>query len=235
VKCNYCGKRKSAEEFYSTRPKCKRCVLAAHKVRRAVDPERTRERQRKWDAARRRRLGQKFTPRFSDPAERFWIKVKRTDASECWLWTAYRNVFGYGVFSGVRGKLVLAHRFAWTTAHGDIPDGAAILHHCDNPPCVNPSHLFLGDQPANVRDMIEKGRSRRSRGDSHWTRRNPEKLIGARNPNAKLSDKQVAQMRALWDAGGVTFAALGRQFGVDPSHARNIALRRKRVSETVPA
>lgn len=233
MKCNHCGKRKSADQFYSTRPQCKACVLAAQKRRQEADPEGHRERRRKWETARRRRLGEKFTPRLPT-AERFWNKVRRGDASECWPWTAYRNVHGYGLF-GLGPKLVLAHRFVWTITHGDIPDGAAILHHCDTPPCVNPSHLFLGDQPANVRDMISKGRDRKSIGDGHWTRRHPERLWGARNPNARLSDEQVAQMRVLWDAGGVTFVALGRQFGVNPTTARNIALRRKRVSETVPA
>ena len=92
---------------------------------------------------------------------RFWAKVQKTDS--CWLWTAAKNRFGYGRFM-LNGKVVRAHRVAWTLAYGQIPEGAGfhgtcVLHLCDNPMCVNPSHLVLGTQGENCRDMASKGRA----------------------------------------------------------------------------
>jgi hypothetical protein len=76
----------------------------------------------------------------------------------CWEWTAGRNEWNYGVFP-IRGRNVYAHRFAYTRWVGPIPEGQKVLHRCDNPPCVNPAHLFLGTQQANVDDMYAKGRA----------------------------------------------------------------------------
>jgi hypothetical protein len=87
--------------------------------------------------------------------ERFWEKVDKS--GNCWEWTAGTNGVGYGIiWSGVRREC--AHRVSWEFAHGTIPKGKWILHRCDNPGCVNPEHLFLGDSTANVRDMHRKGR-----------------------------------------------------------------------------
>lgn len=91
-------------------------------------------------------------------ADRFW---KHVDTSgDCWTWTAYRNVYGYGVV-GVRGsRTMLAHRAAYELAVGPIPAGYRILHTCDNPPCVNPAHLWVGTQLDNIADRQAKGRGR---------------------------------------------------------------------------
>ena len=92
---------------------------------------------------------------------RFWAKV---DASAgptgCWLWTGARFPAGYGAIK-IAGRPWGAHRVAWELVNGPIPDGLQSLHRCDNPPCVNPLHLFLGSQADNARDMVAKGRSRR--------------------------------------------------------------------------
>jgi hypothetical protein len=92
--------------------------------------------------------------------ERFWSKVDRT--GDCWLWVAHRNAQGYGQFAtgGHHGAQVSAHRFAWELTNGPVPDGMFVLHHCDNPPCVRPDHLFLGTQRDNVLDAWSKGRHR---------------------------------------------------------------------------
>ena len=88
---------------------------------------------------------------------RFWSKVVKADG--CWEWTAYRDPLGYGRLN-VDGVPVLAHRLAYELEHGAIPDGMCILHRCDNPPCVNPDHLWLGTQADNSLDMASKGRWR---------------------------------------------------------------------------
>jgi len=96
--------------------------------------------------------------------DRFLSKIDKTAPDGCWLWTAgkfspVRHGFGrYGAF-WVGGKMRYAHRVAWEIFIGDIPSDMNVLHSCDNPPCCNPEHLFLGTQLDNVRDMISKGRA----------------------------------------------------------------------------
>lgn len=110
------------------------------------------------------------TDTFSTTA-RFWSKVSVGRSSECWLWNGGANPEGYGRFK-VNGKLVLPHRFAYELRHGPILSngtyhGTVVLHKCDQPRCVNPSHLTLGSQQSNVRDMIEKGRANPTRSGHH--------------------------------------------------------------------
>jgi len=87
--------------------------------------------------------------------ERFWSKVYKTDT--CWLWIGHRLKAGYGVIS-VGGKNYLAHRLSYELNIGQIPEGKYICHKCDNPPCVNPEHFFVGDATANMQDASSKGR-----------------------------------------------------------------------------
>ena len=89
--------------------------------------------------------------------ERFWSKVEKGDF--CWNWTSAISRGGYGKFSVARSKWVEAHRVSYLIEHGSIPDEMFVLHKCDNPKCVRPSHLFLGTQEDNVNDCIEKGRA----------------------------------------------------------------------------
>ncbi|MGJ0510229.1 MAG: HNH endonuclease signature motif containing protein [Methylocystis sp.] len=90
------------------------------------------------------------------PEVRFWEKVIRGDG--CWEWTAAKSVRGYGTFGLRKGKMVPAHRMSWELTYGKIPDGLIVCHHCDNPECVRPDHLFLGTYSDNTQDMIRKGR-----------------------------------------------------------------------------
>jgi hypothetical protein len=90
--------------------------------------------------------------------ERFWSKVHKTPT--CWLWIAAKFSNGYGHFY-LEGRHCLAHRVSWELLVGPIPDGLLVCHNCpdgDNPGCVNPAHLWLGDDKANVQDMMRKGR-----------------------------------------------------------------------------
>ena len=87
---------------------------------------------------------------------RFWNKTKK-QKSGCWEWTGSKFKSGYGQVR-IKRKLARAHRIAWELVNGPIPKGMCVLHRCDNPPCVNPDHLFLGTQSENMQDMVEKDR-----------------------------------------------------------------------------
>ena len=114
-------------------------------------------------------------------ADRLFSKVLKTDG--CWLWMASVNNKGYGqilVEKTPRHTVGLVHRLSWELANGHIPAGMNVLHHCDTPRCVKPSHLFLGSQLANARDC--KAKMRHS--------------YGERNGHARLSADIVMQIRS---------------------------------------
>jgi len=115
----------------------------------------------------------------------------------CWRWTAATNRRGYGVIN-VEGAARLAHRVTYHVFRRAVPNDLCVLHHCDNPSCVNPSHLFLGTRADNARDMKRKGRS----------------AYGERNAHSKLTDKQRAEIRARYAAGNITQQALADEHGV---------------------
>lgn len=106
-----------------------------------------------------------------------------------------------------------AHRYAWLITNGPIPAGASVLHHCDNPPCVRPDHLFLGNALDNAQDKVQKGRLRY--GDAR----------GERNGKAKLTAADVIQLRAR-AAQGERQCDLARAFGITPQTTWNIINRR---------
>lgn len=98
--------------------------------------------------------------------KRFEDKYVPEPNSGCWLWVGASMDNGYGVFYVGHETLMLAHRASWTIRSGiPVPDGLLVCHHCDNPVCVNPDHLFLGTAKDNVIDCVAKGRSKLLRYD----------------------------------------------------------------------
>ena len=98
---------------------------------------------------RYKKWGDPLRTKYSGNEDRFWKNVDKTGA--CWLWKLDRNSSGHGRFR-VRRKLWLAHRYAYTIVRGPIPEGLQVNHLCDNPACVKPSHLVLGDHQQNKED-----------------------------------------------------------------------------------
>jgi hypothetical protein len=131
-------------------------------------------------------------------SKRFWAKVRKGDG--CWEWTASQQN-GYGAFGfGKRGQNVRAHRFSYFLAHGDVPDRKHVLHRCDNPRCVRPDHLFLGTDADNAADRDAKGR---------W-----HGGIGERAHKAKLTAREVVEIRQRYEEGGTSYPKLAREYGV---------------------
>jgi hypothetical protein len=158
--------------------------------------------------------------------ERFWAKVDRSGGPDaCWLWTAgtFRLRNGYGKFGAdpAASRTVYAHRFAYELSHGPIPPGLLVCHHCDNPPCCNPAHLFLGTIADNMRDMSDKGRAARQNDPTckwghAWTPENtrhvmspngrPGRVCRACNNEAGRESKRRSRAAARLQPGGVSSA-----------------------------
>lgn len=146
----------------------------------------------------------------------FWDRVEKTDG--CWPWKGAK-VSGYGKIT-ITGRIWRAHRRAWFLVNGPIPPALDVLHHCDNRPCCRPDHLFLGTNADNIADRVAKGRS--PRGDSHWSRRHPEKMArGEAVGGAKLTAAQVSEIRSRHAEGEASYS-LGPRFGVSPRTIRDI-------------
>ena len=118
----------------------------------------------------------------------FWRKVDRKSYGKCWEWIGCVGDSGYGQ-GGTRNNRYSAHRFSWELHYGEIPNGLLVCHHCDNPSCVNPKHLFIGTQKDNINDMDKKGRRKPHR-------ENP-KLRGENNINSKLTEEKVLEILKL--------------------------------------
>ena len=137
---------------------------------------------------------------------RFWGNIKLQE-SGCMEWQKYRDKKGYGAVKR-SGTAYLAHREAWRLTYGALEDSVCVLHRCDNPPCCNPDHLFLGSRADNIRDMISKGR------DVHFS--------GEDNANSKLTDSQVVEIREMYKTGAYRQEDLAKMFHVDQTHVSRI-------------
>ena len=142
--------------------------------------------------------------------ERFWLRVDRRGTKECWEWTGACNPGGYGMF-GIDGRAVLAHRLSYTIHYGYIPDGLCVCHHCDNRPCINPLHLFVGTPADNNADMVRKGRD--------------SQLFGELHSHAKLTDAKVLEILSIERVAGDQ-DIIASKFGVSRSTISKIRSRR---------
>lgn len=133
----------------------------------------------------------------NDWVERFWIKVKKGEGDACWEWIAGTTKTGYGQFLH-GGTMVKAHRLSYELCVGPIPDGLWVLHRCDNRTCVNPAHLFLGNNDDNVADMMQKGRNQK----------------GEQNGMAKLTPELVKKIRSEYAETKTTYGRLAKKYNV---------------------
>ena len=153
--------------------------------------------------------------------ERFWSKVEVAQPWECWGWKAGVDHHGYGQFS-IDGHKNGSHRIAWQIINGDIPDGMYICHHCDNPACTNPAHLFLGTAKDNASDRDQKGR-----GSGGWS------LKGG-HVSAKLSDDEVVCILQMFDD-GVNRDEIADEFSTSRRNVDLIGARRTWRHITIPS
>lgn len=117
--------------------------------------------------------------------ERFKAAFSKGRPQDCWVWNLAKNNKGYGKFGTGKMSTDYAHRISFRLFREEIPNGLNVLHTCDNPPCVNPNHLFLGTQKDNGSDCRIKGRTSR----------------GSGRPLSKLSEDQVIKIRNLHSEG----------------------------------
>lgn len=140
----------------------------------------------------------KWKRRHRDLATRFWALVEKS--AGCWLWKGGRVPAGYGIFGISFRVQSYAHRFSYELCIGPIPDGLFVLHSCDNPPCVNPEHLWVGTMQDNHDDMIAKGRM----------------LRGSQRPLAKLDEQKVKLIKDAI-AAGMELKLISEEFHVSAS------------------
>lgn len=131
----------------------------------------------------------------------FWLRVDQSSAHGCWPWTGARTANGYGS-SHWRGRPIGAHRLSWLLATGEeaVPKGVYVCHHCDNPICCRPDHLFAGLPRDNSLDMAAKGRGRGA-------------LPGEQNHRARFTRDQVAEIRATYVPYKMSARTLAERFG----------------------
>lgn len=135
--------------------------------------------------------------------------IQRGFKTPCWIFNVDINAKGYGQMT-IDNKKIRAHRISWMLHNGSIPKGIFICHQCDNRPCVNPDHLFMGTNNDNMKDAAIKGRF--------------PKRVGEINPSAKLTRDDVLFIRS--NPHGMTGRALAKRFSMSPSAISCIILRK---------
>lgn len=144
--------------------------------------------------------------------QRFRSKVFVAEPDACWPWSGASLPRGYGKITDVAGRTLLAHRVAWELEHGEIPAGMLVLHHCDNPRCCNPAHLYVGTYADNSADALSRGRM--PRGDGHYSRRFPSLVSrGEGHTFARLTDEDIPSVFVL-RAAGWSIRRIARYFNI---------------------
>ncbi len=131
--------------------------------------------------------------------QRFWKKVEKGQNHECWLWIGLCNNKGYGQIN-INGKHILTHRFSREIYFGKISQELCVLHKCNNPPCVNPNHLYLGTNKDNSEYMVKQ--NRQAKGENHG--------------RSKLTESQVKEIRRLCREGNFLQREIAKMFNVGP-------------------
>jgi len=137
----------------------------------------------------------------NDAIEYFHRMYQPEPNSGCWLWVGGATMHGYGLISYERGRHIYAHRLSYELTHGEIGEGLEVCHLCDNPPCVNPSHLFAATHGENLADARRKGRLR------------VPHQRGSKNPFSKLTEAQIREMREARSDGEVC-RSIAHRYGV---------------------
>lgn len=229
--CTTCGEPKLLSEFgrrgHRLSACCKPCWAAKSREQARRDPDATRERHARFKERHpERRRAQvnasvakaraTWEQRLADRADSFWALVEMSPAG-CWLWTGRVGTTGYGLFP--LGSIhIKAHRAAYALVYED-PGEMFVCHHCDNPLCVRPDHLFLGTNNDNINDAVSKGRMH----------------PGERTGGTLLSPDVVVCMRDDY-ASGMSFQSIADKYGVTYGCARSAVIGRtwRHVPGAVP-